>query len=197
MGIFKRCREQLRHFLKKDFSLGTCLRIFVFSLILLGGFTFFKFQKSEKVPLSSQWRCCVDHRVLLFFSLPGTSTLSPLFLPLVPFTTVENTPFVEVKSQDGKLWKATALQTESVGTLLAELSREIKAKLLPLISIVLDSSGTEYLLLIGTEGQLSLSSMKFLIEHFFIDFKGSPHVEIKTPQEWGYSKSVAFYLQMH
>lgn len=66
---------------------------------------------------------------------------------------------------------------------------------MPLISVVLDSSGAEYLLMIGKEGQISLSSMKFLIEHFLVDFKGRSAVEIRIPSEWGSSGDrVPFHL---
>jgi hypothetical protein len=147
---------------------------------------------------SSLRKCCLDNKAVLFFSLPGTQSFSSLLLPLMQYTTVDEITYQEMES-DGTKWNAAALKTDNVGTLVAEFSKEIvKKKLLPLVSVVLDNNGSEYLLLIGKEGQVCLSSMKFLMDNFFIDLKGKPSVEVKVPTEWGsLGQYGSFYLKVN
>ena len=191
MGIFKRYWCQLQHYASST-RLLLALSATVIAALL---FAMFTYHRSSGNP--QQLKCCLENKTTLFFSFPGTPSLSSLLLPLSQFTTVDNIPYTEVES-DGARWKVAALKTDSVGTLLADFSSGlIKDKLLPLISIVLDRNGAEYLLLVGRDGQVALSSMKFLIDHFHVDLKGVPGVEVKTPSDWATNgKPATFYLKL-
>lgn len=193
MGIFKRCWCQLQHY-----ALSTRL-ILALSAVLIAALLFAMFihhRSTNKHHL--QHRCCLENKTTLFFSFPGAQSLSSLLLPLSEFTTVDGIPYTEVES-DGARWKVAALKTDSVGTLLADFSSGlIKDKLLPLISIVLDGTGTEYLLLVGRDGQVALSSMKFLIDNFHVNLKGVPGVEVKTPSDWASNgRQATFYVKVN
>ena len=193
MGIFKRCWCQLQHY-----ALSTRL-ILAFSAVVIAALLFAMFTHYRSTNNAHlQHKCCLENKTTLFFSFPGAQSLSSLLLPLSQFTTVESIPYTEVES-DGARWKVAALKTDSVGGLLADFSSGlIKEKLLPLISIVLDGNGMEYLLLVGRDGQVALSSMKFLIDHFHVDLKGVPGVEVKTPPEWASNgKQAIFYLKVN
>ncbi len=194
MGIHKRYGIRGLRLASNPFLVQILGSISIVALI----FCLFAYYKpEEKGGTQAQFKCCVDNRAVLFFSLPGTGSLSSLLLPLIQFTSVNDAPFMEIMAEDGQTWKAAALKTDSVGMLLAEFSKELKENLSPLISIILDNSGAEYLLLIGTEGQLSLSSMKFLIDHFFVEMKGTPSIQINIPNDWNHNERIPFYLRVY
>lgn len=193
MGIFNSYWNRLRRYADRTLLRQVLIAV-AFVALAFALFACYLFK--EKSLLCASPKCCFENKAILFFSLPGTQSLSPLFLPLLQFTGIKDISYVEVETE-GKKWKATALKTDNIGDLLAEFSKElVKESFLPLISIVLDKNGAEYLLLVGSEGQISLSSMKFLAENFLVDIKGKPSVAVHLPHEWGYKGKTLFYLEI-
>jgi hypothetical protein len=125
---------------------------------------------SRKHPLKEHvLRCCHENRVVLSFS----SSESQMSLPL------NTTQDLDVQ---GTRWKVAALQTTSIGELMAEFSLlNTKKYLLPLIAVIQDSLGGEYLAVCGEDRNISLSSMKHLIENCSIDRKNEKWVEVIVP----------------
>lgn len=65
---------------------------------------------------------------------------------------------------DGMKWKLSALRTTSVGDFVAELSMYAE-KMRPLMAIVKDAGGSDYVVLLKENAQISLISLKNLLEH--------------------------------
>lgn len=90
----------------------------------------------------------------------------------LPFNTTQDL------DMQGTRWKVAALKTTSIGELMAEFSL---LNLLPLIAVIQDSLGGEYLAVCGEDRNISLSSMKHLIENCSIDRKNEKWVEVIVP----------------
>ena len=195
MGIVKRSWSELRLIACSARLFRSLSAAGVAALILVA---LASCSSNRNPPAHSQQENSLNDKAVLFFSLPSTRSFFPLMLPFHTFTSFDKMAYVEVEAE-GEKWKAAALKTESVGTFLAEVSSGlIKGKLLPFISVILDSSGTDYLLLVSKEGQVVLSSLKFLVEHFLVNLKAGPSVEVKIPNEWGPGPDRAlFYLKIN
>lgn len=156
MGIFK-CLQSLRHYSRSS-RLFQCVGI----VALVCGITLF----SKKLTLKEQAGSCLkDNQVELFFytSKPLTSRIH---LPLTSAQSLRGLSFLESDVQ-GTTWKMAALETFSIGDILAELSMNNAAR--PLIAFVRDSVGAEYLVVYNEEKQISLSSVKHLVQHNLVE----------------------------
>jgi hypothetical protein len=84
--------------------------------------------------------------------------------PLTSSRIIEDLAFVEMDIGGGK-WHVAALLTTSVGDLMADLSMKGAGKYpFPWMIIVQDSLDAKYVIVFGQDRQISLSSMKHLIE---------------------------------
>jgi hypothetical protein len=194
MRIFKRCERFLRNHTLGS-SLFRSLSLMVFAVLILT--SLISHIPIDKSLSPSQSKIRIDDHVLLFFSLPGMQSFASLILNPIPFASNTTVSCQEIEAGE-TIWKASALKTQSVGVLLAELPDHLlQEKQLPLISIIIDESGAGYVLLVGKEGEVNLSSIKYLIENCAIGFQGKSGIEIKIPDEWGdYSSSIRFCLQI-
>lgn len=169
--------------------------LFLSSCLTFFGFTTLHSNPSEKLPVAA-FRCCFEDQVMLSFPHAKSRSFSTVTLPLIPFTYVENISYKEIKTA-GTKWKITALKVDSVGMLLAELSQEsVQQKLLPFIAVVLDDTGAEYLLVAGNEGQISMSSVKYLTEHSLVEYQGKPSIEVGLPVEGNAKTSIPLYFKV-
>jgi hypothetical protein len=132
-------------------------------------------------------KCCHDNKIVLLFPAQGSLISCQICLP---FNTTQN---LDVQ---GKRWKLAALQTTSIGELTAEFSlQNVKKHLFPLIAVVQDSSGAEYLAIWEVDGHLFLSSMKHLIENCLIDRKNEKWIKVIVPDPLEKEKeSFLFYI---
>ncbi len=188
MGIFQKYCRQLGYLLIRN-RVFCCAGAILFIVL---AFFLFSYHESD---LKTQ-KCCLENNAVLFFPLPGAQSFSTLLLPINAFNKMTDLSYQEVES-DGMKWTATALKTDSIGMLLADVSKGlIQEKLLPLIAVVLDNNNVEYLLLVGKKGQVALSSVKFMIEHFCI--KSGLGVEVRLPSDWGNNADhIPFYLKIN
>jgi hypothetical protein len=164
MGIFK-CLQRLRHSCCRS---RLFLLLFAAVVVMVALATALSFSKR---PLKEHvLRCCQENKVVLFFSSSESLTPSQICLP---FNTTQNLDATVTR------WKVAALQTTSIGELMAEFS--LQKYLLPLIAVIQDSLGAEYLAICGEDRHIFLSSMKYLIEHCLIDRKNEKWVEVIVP----------------
>jgi hypothetical protein len=173
MGIF-RILQKLRHSTRSSRLLQLLLFAIGITVIVFG-----MIFNSRKSPLRERaLTCCNGDQVVLFFPSPRSLIPAQVRLPLKTKQTDEDLAFVEVDVGDEK-WHAVALRTFSVGDLMADLTMKgVEKYPFPLIAIAQDSSKAEYLIISGKNRQISLSSMKHLIE---LDKKNENLVEVKIP----------------
>jgi hypothetical protein len=98
------------------------------------------------------WSCCKNNEVIIV--LPSAR----IAIPLQP--ACANLPFFDLEIQ-GTTWMVAALKAASVGDVMAELATKAPC---PMMLVVRDQQEAEYLIICGKDRQLSLSSMKHLIE---------------------------------
>src|SRR6267154_3753458 len=193
MSIFK-CLQSLRHSSRSS-RLFQCLLLAGIVTIIIGTTSF-----SKKLDLCRAWfgfvnldsarqnpsgrgikeqavSCFNDNQVELFFH--ASKPLTPRFsLPFKSVQMVEGLSFLDIEVQ-GTKWKIAAFEILSVGDMLAELSMNNAEKyLFPLIALVRDSAGVEYLIVCNEEKQTSLSSLRHLIEHCPVEQKKENFIDV-------------------
>ena len=103
---------------------------------------------------------------------------SHITLSIKSVQSLEDVSFLDIDIL-GTKWKIAAFETLSVGELLAELSMQGAEKyLLPFIALARDSVGAEYLIVCNTEKQISLSSLKHLMEHHLAVHRGIQIIKV-------------------
>ncbi len=173
MGIFK-CLQKLWHFCRSS-------RLFQWlfiagSLALIIGVIFLK-----KPPLKEKAFTCFQNKEVALFFHPSKALTLCLNLPITFMQTWDDLAFTDLPVKD-TTWKIAALHILSVGDLMAELSMKGGEKsLFPLIILIRDSTGTEYLIIGDEEKQISLSSMNYFVEHGMLDDKNLLKVTIPGP----------------
>jgi hypothetical protein len=171
MGIF-RSLQKLRRSARRS-RLFPMLFVVGVAAIIFG--MIFNARKSEL-------RCCNEGQVVLFFS--PSASLSRVCVPIKTLEVDGDLAFVKIEVEK-EMWNVAALQTFSVGDLMADLS--MKKYPFPLIAVIQDSSKTEYLVVFGKDRQISLSSMKHLIGQ---GQKNEHLLEVKI------SNDFSFYVQI-
>ena|SRR5579871_6512662 len=155
MDIF-RCLHKLRHrgrILQWSFAAALVL-------VIVGWACFYK-----KPSIGQQtFTCFKNNQVILFFS--AARVLTPhIVIPVTTLKSIEEIPFLGVDVQ-GTQWKIAAVITPSVGDFMAELSLCVSKKyLFPFITFVQDLLGSEYVIVYDEKKQMSLCSVKYLIEN--------------------------------
>lgn len=124
-------------------------------------------------------RACNNKQVILYLNSPESFSSPQVCLPIQPIRTFEDISFLDIEFQ-AKRWKLTALQVESVGDLVAEFSMNA-ANGFPLIAVVQDFSGAEYLLAWNENAQISLSSIKNLITRGLFCRKNDHFARVEIP----------------
>jgi hypothetical protein len=152
---------------------------------------------SKKPPLKEKVLTCFKNKeVVLFFH--SSNALTPrMSLPIESVQTLDNLPFADIDINRTK-WKIAALKIFSVGDMMAELSLKGGEKYpFPMIVVVQDSAGAEYLIIGNEEKQISLSSIKYLIEHGMLDQKNKNLVKvIISGSEKNDQESVSLCIEM-
>ncbi len=161
--------------------------------VVLGVILTVKKSSSNKLQKIS---CVKDGKVVLYLDCPG-AVADIISIPLVRATSHVRIPFLEFVSNDEK-WKTTALYSESVGELIAELSLVQLKDPTPLIAFVQDAQGDEYFIMIGSSGESTVSSLQFLFEKSLFKVKQSgkqkylgPKISFLPDKE----DQFAFYIQ--
>jgi hypothetical protein len=193
MGIL-RCLQRLRHSSHRSRLLQLLVAVGIAAAVF--GITFYGFvpRRPNSQHLST---CCRKNQVVLFFHASESLALSRICLPINTMQTSDFS-FLEIEAQGTKC-KVAALRTGSVGDLMAELSiKGIEKSSFPLIAVIQDSFGAEYLIVCEEDGQISLSSMKHLIEHCAMDQKNENLIEVVIPSHRKRDKEPpSVYIAMH
>ena len=152
MDIFKRLHKPGR-ILQWSFAAAIVVGI-------LGWALFFRKPSIEPKTLS----CFKNNQVVLFFS--AARVLTPhIVVPVTALQSIEELSFLDVDVR-GTEWKIAAVKTVSVGDFMAELSLCVSKKyLFPFITFVQDLLGSEYVIVYDEKKQMSLSSVKYLIDN--------------------------------
>lgn len=125
-------------------SIATCTVAFVIATVI-------------KTSKEKAWTCFKNNEVVF------VTLLKRMAIPLQ--TISENILFLDLELQ-GTTWKVAALNTASVGEIMAWLSKKAAC---PMIAVVKDQQEAEYLIVCGKDRQLSLSSVKHFIEQGFLE----------------------------
>jgi len=102
--------------------------------------------------------CINGEKVTFALSLDAHDVLT---IPLIHSTRCQEIPFIEMPSKE-RNWKFTALYTESIGELVADLQNFHQGT--PLLCLVQDANKNEYIVTIDQEGKSSVSSLPFLLK---------------------------------
>ncbi len=124
-------------------------------------------------------KCFADDQMTLF--LPGKQGVPVI---LQPTRKIHLTP-MQFNEQP---WKVTAIKSEEVGETAAELSLSQRKEPSRVFALIEDQRGEEYVLMIGQEGGVVMSSVESLIKNSVVAFnngRAGYGIRAKIPQEIG------------
>lgn len=124
-------------------------------------------------------KCFSDDQMTLF--LPGKQGVPVI---LQPTKKIHMTP-MQFNEQP---WKVTAIKSEEVGETAAELSLNQRKEPSRVFALIEDQRGEEYVLMIGQEGGVVMSSVESLIKNSIVAFNNGRSgygIRAKIPQEIG------------
>lgn len=103
-------------------------------------------------------------------------TCERIGLPVRNFQRMNDLSPLQVEIHD-RNWKLAAVRTTSVGDFVAEISMHAQ-NVMPLMAVVKDAGGSEYVVLLKDNAQISLISMKNLLEHSLVKRNKQQFVKI-------------------
>jgi hypothetical protein len=151
----------------------SCSWCWVLGLFVIGGFAltlgiaFFIPRSGDNEVKENSFTCFKNQKAVLFFH--SSKALPSISLPFQSVQIRDDLVFTDIFIKETR-WKMAAFRVLSVGELMAELSMK-GAKLFPLVAIVQDLEGAEYLVVGDKEKQISLSSMNYLAQCSIGDHK--------------------------
>jgi hypothetical protein len=178
MATFKRCLQKLRYSVRDIRLVQYSAAVFCIAVVLGVVLNVKKSALTKEGKIS----CIKDHRITLSLGRLGEAC-DVISLPLVPMAPSKKIPFLEFFSNDEK-WKATALYSESVGDLMAEISLGCRNDSTPLVAFVQDALGDEYFIILGKSGESSISSLQFLVEKALVssrELEDQKYLGLKIP----------------
>jgi hypothetical protein len=160
MAIFKRCLQRLRHSVSSARLVQRLIAILFVAIVCATAFNAKKFSSHKDAKIS----CVKNHKIVLSLDSFGAPP-DILSIPLSHAVSYDKIPFLEFVSNNEK-WKTTALYSESVGDLMAELSTGHLKDPTPLVAFVQDATGGEYFLIVDKSGQSSIQSLQSLLSEW-------------------------------
>jgi len=126
------------------------------------------------VPRSST--CCKNNQVVI----SSQSRQTPLFVQ----PTSACLSFLDLDIQ-GTVWKIAALDTFSIGDLMADLLKKAPC---PMIALARDQEGVEYVIVYDEDRRLSLSPVKRLIEQELVEQRNEKFIRVPLSNDQGSSE---------